>query len=303
MSSKTQLTDEDLFYAELEKAAHEIATQAGSFIVEALGKDVNVEYKDAQNSPGESAPVDPVTDIDRQVEEFVRVEVGKRFPGHAVLGEEQDTPPDPGAEFVWAIDPVDGTTNFVNKFPAFAASIGILQNGKPVVGAVWSSTTHKLKPGVYHAFSGSSLRLDGEELTGMAKNSGLRRSLSAVPGGGEGRTPRWDTRVIGSTTVECVYVAVGILRTAQFWRTRVWDVAGGIVLARANGKEVYEFTNGSWGKFEKFAPPSKTNGNTQPGIRDWSQSLIVGSEEDLDFLSTRLSRPGILKRAAKRILG
>ena len=147
------------------------------------------------------------------------------------------------------------------------------------------------------------MKLDNEEILGMSENSGLRRSLSAVPGGGEGRTPRWDTRVVGSTAVECVYVAVGILRTAQFWRTRAWDVAGGIVLARANGKEVYEFVDGEWEKFKKFVPPQQTKGDKKLGIRDWSESLIVGSEEDLDFLSTRLRRPGIIKRAARRILG
>ena len=303
MTDTTDSNNDRLRYVELERAAYEIAERAGSIVVDALSRDINVEYKDTQRSKGDSEPIDPVTEIDRRVEEFVREEVGKRFPGHAVLGEEQDSAPDPKAEYVWAIDPVDGTTNFVNKFPFFSASIGILRKGYPVVGAVWSSTTHKLQPGVYHAVLGGTLKLDNEEILGMSENSGLRRSLSAVPGGGEGRTPRWDTRVVGSTAVECVYVAVGILRPAQFWRTRAWDVAGGIVLARANGKEVYEFVDGEWEKFKKFVPPQQTKGDKKLGIRDWSESLIVGSEEDLDFLSTRLRRPGIIKRAARRILG
>jgi myo-inositol-1(or 4)-monophosphatase len=65
---------------------------------------------------------------------------------------------------VWAIDPIDGTTNFVNGFPLFAASIGMLHRGCPVVGAIWCSTSYALRAGVYHARAGGALRFEGEPL-------------------------------------------------------------------------------------------------------------------------------------------
>ena len=55
-------------------------------------------------------------------------------------------------------------------------------------------------------------------------------------------------------------------------------------------------------QIEKFIPPQHTKGDQKPGIRDWSESLIVGTQEDLNFLSTRLRRPGIIKRTARRMV-
>ena len=155
----------------LEETARELASAAGAEITAALGRSVSVDYKAEQKSE-DTAPTDPVSEVDRAVEAMIRERLAERFPEHAILGEERDDHPAPTAEYLWAVDPVDGTTNFVNRFPLFAASIGVLRDGAPIAGAIWCSTSHALRAGVYHAHSGSPLRFEGEPLAGVAANEG-----------------------------------------------------------------------------------------------------------------------------------
>jgi hypothetical protein len=95
-----------------------------------------------------------VSEVDRATEILVRARLAERFPQHDIIGEELDERPGRGADFVWAVDPIDGTANFINGFPLFAASIGLLYRGYPLVGAIWCSTSHTLQSGVYHAHCG-----------------------------------------------------------------------------------------------------------------------------------------------------
>ena len=77
---------------------------------------------------------DPVTEVDHAIEDLIRDEVHRQFPSHGVLGEERDNGGPLDADIVWVIDPLDGTSNFINGIGMFACSIGILHRGKPVAG-------------------------------------------------------------------------------------------------------------------------------------------------------------------------
>jgi myo-inositol-1(or 4)-monophosphatase len=81
-------------------------------------------------------PVDLVTEYDLRSEELVRDRLGRAFPDHGIVGEEGAASGAAGAELVWYVDPVDGTTNFAHGHPFFAVSIGLCQDGRPVVGVV-----------------------------------------------------------------------------------------------------------------------------------------------------------------------
>ncbi|HRC63395.1 MAG TPA: inositol monophosphatase family protein, partial [Dehalococcoidia bacterium] len=147
----------DALLEEIEAVAVELAHLAGAEIDSALGREIVVEYKSASKK-GNVEPTNPVSEVDHAVEALVRERLALRFPGHGIIGEEVELQPDPTRDFVWVIDPVDGTTNFVNGFPLFAASIGVLHRGVPVAGAIWCSTGHELRSGVYHARAGGPLR-------------------------------------------------------------------------------------------------------------------------------------------------
>ena len=75
---------------------------------------------------------DPVTEVDHAIEDLIRDEVHRQFPTHGVLGEERDNGGPTDADIVWVIDPLDGTSNFINGIGMFACSIGILHRGTPI---------------------------------------------------------------------------------------------------------------------------------------------------------------------------
>ena len=266
--------------AEVEAVALELARMAGARIVETLTRVIAVEYKD-EGKDGRP-PSNPVSEVDRAVEEFLRERVAERFPDHGILGEEFDTHPGPDDAYVWVVDPVDGTTNFVNGFPLYAVSIGVLHHGRPVVGAVWCSTGHALRPGVYHAHLDGALHFEGEPMPQVRPTSGVSRKLGAGPAGSPGRFRGWDIRVTGSAAIECAFVAAGIFQYAVFTAPSIWDVAGGVCLARAAGLSVV--TSATRGprdmhELDRFEAPARVDADREPSLRDWRQFIAMGSAE------------------------
>ena len=251
---------------EWEQVAVEVARLAGAEIVNALGRTLTVRYKTFGNDDGPPQYRDPVSEVDQNVEELIRARLAERFPSHDILGEEMDAP-SRSAEIVWAIDPLDGTTNFVNGFPLFAGSIGVLHRGVPVVGAIWCSATHALRAGIYHAHQGSPLKFEGEPLAVRA-NPTLRRRLAGTPSLGNAPDSSWDFRKTGSAAIECAYVACGLLEVAHFQQPNVWDIAAGITLVQAAGGTVRSASADGWEDFAGF-------GTTPPRV--WGRPLILGS--------------------------
>src|SRR5580700_5594400 len=88
----------------------------------------------------------PVTEADRGAEELMRALIRKKFPGHGILGEEfgeENT----GAEFVWALDPIDGTKSFTSACPLFGTLIALLHRGQPVLGLIHQPVLRQLMIG------------------------------------------------------------------------------------------------------------------------------------------------------------
>lgn len=262
--------------AELEATALELASLGGQEIEAGLGRALSIDYKTA--GKGDAAPRDPVSELDRSIEALVRDRINARFPGHTVIGEEIDGHPTADTEFLWVIDPVDGTSNFLNGFPLVACSIGVLQHGRPIAGAIWCSSGRALRPGVYHARLGGGLSFDGDPVDRGARE-GLRRRLAAAPGGSSGGTPGWDHRVTGSAAIECAFVAGGPFNSAIFFSPSIWDVAAGVLLVRAAGLEVRERAPGKraeWRPFVRFEAPDRVKEDRAPSLRDWRRPLLIG---------------------------
>ena len=299
--------------AAIEALAIELAREAGERAREALTRLVAVEYK--PDAKGKESTNDPVSEVDRAVEELVRERVAERFPSHAVIGEEVDTHPAADVETVWVIDPIDGTTNFINGFPLFAVSIGVLHRGVPVAGAIWCASTHLLGPGVYHAHADATLHLDGVEVA--RERTAVKRALAAAPGGAPGGTKEWEHRVTGSIAIEAALVAAGVFTSASFWSPRIWDVAAAAVLVPAAGREVWVRSRGEWRRLERFAVPERTpdersrhrkRGDASseeppraPSLRDWRQPLLIGTSEACALIRTRTQVPGPLRRILGRL--
>ena len=255
--------------ARMEAVAVELATIGGREILATLGSLMAVQYKGDDNAI--ALMRDPVSEVDSRVEAIIRSHLADHFPEHGIIGEELAVQAGLGSDFVWAVDPIDGTSNFINGFPLFASSVGVLYRGVPVVGALWCSTSHLLTPGVYHCGGTAGLRFEGEPVSRLP-NPAVRKRLAGDPHGQSGVGP-WDGRKTGSAAMECAFVAAGLLQVARFATPNIWDVAGGIALAHASGASVFQKEDGNWSPFASF-------GEQVAQMEQWRRPLILGTPED-----------------------
>jgi histidinol phosphatase-like enzyme (inositol monophosphatase family) len=108
------------------KLGHTLADAAAAITLSYFRSDVAVEDKDDES---------PVTRADRETESALREIISAKFPGHGIIGEEFGSE-NPDAEFVWVLDPIDGTVSFINGVPLFTTIIGLLENGTPAFGVL-----------------------------------------------------------------------------------------------------------------------------------------------------------------------
>jgi myo-inositol-1(or 4)-monophosphatase len=133
-----------------------LAEKSGEIIKPYFAKaDLAIEIKEDQTL---------VTQADRQAEAVMRDLIWKRYPEHGILGEEfgrENT----SAEFVWTLDPIDGTISFARGCPLFGTLIGLLHGGKPVLGAINHPVLNQLCIGnnTETTLNGRTVRLRGTD--------------------------------------------------------------------------------------------------------------------------------------------
>ncbi len=104
-----------------------------------------------------------VTDADRAIERTMRDLINAELPDHGILGEEYG-PENLDAEYVWILDPIDGTKSFITGKPSFNTLIALCQNGKPILGVIDQAILDERWIGV----SGQSTTLNGEVVRARA---------------------------------------------------------------------------------------------------------------------------------------
>ncbi|MGK9368292.1 histidinol-phosphatase [Melioribacter sp. Ez-97] len=110
----------------LKKFVRLLADETGAIIKQYYKTDIKIESKEDET---------PVTIADKKCEEKMRELIMKEFPDHGILGEEFGEL-NPGAEYKWILDPIDGTKSFICGVPLFGTLIALLKNGEPVMGAI-----------------------------------------------------------------------------------------------------------------------------------------------------------------------
>lgn len=219
--------------------ATEAALAAGTVLQGYLGKLEEIEEK------GRSG--DLVTAADRASEETVLAVLKRHVPNHAILAEESGQQAGSQSEYLWAIDPLDGTTNFAHQYPFFAVSIGLLIHGIPQVGVVYDPFHQEL----FRAASGLGATRNRRPIQ-VSATSELRKSL-LVTGFAYDRRETSDNNYAefchlthltqgvrrgGSAAVDLAYVACG--RLDGYWERGLspWDLAAGVVLVQEAGGRV-----------------------------------------------------------------
>ncbi|KAM7175181.1 inositol monophosphatase 1 [Macrochelys suwanniensis] len=219
-----------------------LARKAGEVVREALKEEISIMVK--------SSPADLVTVTDQKVEKMIISSIKEKYPSHSFIGEESvaagegstltDNP-------TWIIDPIDGTTNFVHRFPFVAVSIGFVVNKKIEFGVVYSCVEDKMYTGRKGkgAFCNSQkLQVSGQEditksllVTEMGSSrepetlkivlSNMERLLSI---------PVHGVRAVGTAAVNMCLVATGGADAYYEMGIHCWDMAGaGIIITEAGG--------------------------------------------------------------------
>ncbi|NLG76541.1 MAG: inositol monophosphatase [Xanthomonadaceae bacterium] len=219
------------------------ARRAGEIIIRGMNRIHRLDVR----TKGQN---DFVTEIDLQAEREIIETVRKSYPDHAFLAEESGQTGD--AEFVWIIDPLDGTTNFMHGFPQFAVSIGVQRRGRMEHGVVYDPLRQEL----FTTSRGEGAQLDGKRIR-VSGHAGLEGAL--VGTGFPYRTNlHWldnymdmfkavtmqtsGIRRAGSAALDLAYVAAG--RLDAFWELGLapWDTAAGVLLITEAGGMVGTLT-------------------------------------------------------------
>src|SRR5690606_4889346 len=195
---------------------------------------------------------DMASEVDYAVERAVRDYLKQRTPDIAILGEEEGITGDTASELMWAIDPVDGTANFVRNIPLCGFSLGLIERGRPVVGVIDLASLGTR----YYAAQHTGAYL-GDRRIRASMTTDLRDAIVAIGdyAVGEGAEAKnrqrialterlaanvQRVRMLGSAAIDLAWVVEGKLDASITLSNKPWDTAVGVIIAREAGAKVMD---------------------------------------------------------------
>lgn len=217
--------------------AIEAARLGGNIITRAMKRMDTVQIT-------EKKPNDFVTEVDQRVEREIINTIRKAYPTHDILAEESGEDVS-DSEYLWIIDPLDGTRNFIHGFPHFAISIALVHKNKIEHGVIYDPLRQEL----FTATRGRGAKLNDRRIrvgqrklldecllgTGFAYRH-AKPDCQVGPKLLEGFIPTCgDIRRAGAATLDLAYVACG--RLDGFWEhgLKIWDIAAGALIVKEAG--------------------------------------------------------------------
>ena len=184
-----------------------------------------------------------VTKVDTESEKSIIETIVRAFPKHAFLGEESGESGEK-SDYLWVIDPLDGTSNFINGIPIFSVSIALQYKGETVVAVVYNPVTSSLfyaskDNGAF--WNGNPIKVSDETEVNVVTTIGRSRlkedenkMLSMLSSLHEiGRV-----RILGSAALELAYLARGGTEVYINLGTKPWDYSAGLLIAEEAGAQV-----------------------------------------------------------------
>jgi len=224
------------------------AREAGALTLEYFARFRDLEI-------GVKGPADFVSEADMESETLIRKRLTSKYPHWSFTGEEFEPIAGSDPEYRWLVDPIDGTTNFINGMH-YTISIALRRGNETVCGALYNPVADEM----FTAIKGQGAYLNGKRLSVsnqtqpgfFAVGTGLPTSnLQLYPGAYERldriRDPIGAVRVVGSSANSCAYVACGRL-TGYFEESGLVDWAVGVLLVEEAGGVVTDW----WGRGPEF---------------------------------------------------
>lgn len=231
----------------IENFVKSIVKEAGDFIRKSMSENLNLKLKNNEYK-------DLVTKYDIETEKFLVKKIAERYPSHSFITEEKTSDKQFFTEYTWIIDPIDGTTNFVNFHRDFAISVALYKNKKPFIGVVYDV----MKDSMYSAISGERAALNGNIITKKTnedrklENSVIDFSLDSIT---ILRNKKIDLteindsirghRSYGSASLAICKIALGEIQGYISAKLRLWDFAAAVILLEVlNGcYEYFDYNN------------------------------------------------------------
>ena len=223
------------------------ARRAGDLIVRNVDRVPSLDVRSKSRN-------DFVSEIDQAAERDIIETIRRSHPDHGFLGEESGR--SGGDEFIWIIDPLDGTTNFLHGFPTFAVSLACEYRGRLEHGVIYDPMRQEL----FTTSRGDGAQLDGKRIR-VSKQAGLEGALIGT-GFPYRANARWIDEYLamlkavmqqtagirrpGAASLDLAYVAAG--RIDGFWEIglNAWDTAAGTLLITEAGGHIGTLSGGEY---------------------------------------------------------
>ncbi len=219
-------------------AAKKAALEGGKILMEFYGK-VSARYK-------EDGSITTVADVESEKE--IKAILKGEFPSYSLLGEESGL--EQGiSDYMWVIDPLDGTTNYYMKNPFFGVSIALTCKAKPLMGVVYFPFMNE----IFYAEKGKGAYLNDEKIF-VSNVSEINDSIITFCHGrdqnsvkemlkifGKLKLINNKVRQIGSAALELCYVACGRVDSFFMIGVNSWDVAAGVLIVKEAEGKVTDF--------------------------------------------------------------
>lgn len=227
--------------------------KTATLAIKLAGKSLIKDYKNFdRNKVNFKAKNEIVTKADLKSENLIIKTIKKQFLDHQFLAEESGKSRN-NSDYLWIIDPLDGTTNFSIKNPLWSISIALAYKGKVILGLIYIPLNNELfiaelNKGAY--LNGKKIKVSknktknvihtfcharDEKYVKQAINYYKKQKLSSL-----------DCRQLGSAAVELAYVACGRIESITIPGANAWDVAAGALLVSEAGGKVTDFKNRKW---------------------------------------------------------
>ncbi len=195
-----------------------------------------------------------VTPSDLASEKIILRAIKKNFPSHKILSEEAGKTGSDESDYLWVVDPLDGTTNFSMGNPLFSISIALTKNNQIILGIIYIPFLDEL----YLAEQDKPATLNNKKIEVSEENKINNALLTFCHGNDEEsikrainihyhfKTAAKDIRQIGSAAIELAWVARGKTEAIIIPGAHSWDVAAGILLVRQAGGTVTDMLGHDW---------------------------------------------------------
>ncbi len=196
---------------------------------------------------------DVVTEMDHKIEELYADSIKEAFPAHGIIGEE-GTSENIENEYLWILDPLDGTKNYSTENPFFCTTICLLQNKEPIAAVIYEPITHHL----FYASKGNGAFKNGNRIY-VSKEENIKDSMLLYCHAADEKAIREAERYVvdlklvardaarlRSAGCEMALVAKGACEAYLMNKLPLWDLASGALLVSEAGGKATDFNGKNW---------------------------------------------------------